>query len=311
MNRWITEEARWTVVDIPFESNQGFRYYPLTRSLVFVHGIGSDFLRLPTKDSFAVIKATFNDGDEGQTLNLSLPLRDTDRIQLIHFDKDSRTLQILLDDFDSEGRAKVKKFNLVVPEADSYAGIHFEFIPEEPVRRIAYKVSRNPTFIKDLYFVWDNSDAKCAAEKLLMAEFETLPPAPVPLAKPSDGSYRRYAKNAQGFIAEQIIPRNWTDGTSDSMHQMIQRRNHSIQAFDGNYVLLPNGRNEDFMMDVMHLHNWRTREYLKTIPLPETHTFLYNGWGELMPGAPYIFVGLTNDVICFYGVGHLQEESIE
>jgi hypothetical protein len=300
MERWLTSKTRWWKVSIPFPYGYLERHEAkaVSSSVVLLHKQSHihrlECAVLPAPNDFWLVDATNHSYRQ-----LSLPTlnNDDDFLQVIHFDENLRILSVLLDDADSRGAVTFKKFRL---DGDQLENFQFAFLEGSDDRRVVYRAPRECQFYR-------------ATQQEYQAYNEILSqisPHQSRLPLVSNGM-----EVDRAWKGPAIYTVRHCDGEVAGTLTVEHHCNHGVQAFSGDYILLPpENSGEDAFYDDMLLYNWRTKELVKTIKLPAgMNGYIETEWPRgLLPSSSTWFVladcsfgrGARKTVVYFYGPEH-------
>ncbi|KAI9328171.1 hypothetical protein BDR26DRAFT_874474 [Obelidium mucronatum] len=336
MQSWIEGAAKWRTLKLPMKlcRTEEARAVPISRSLLLVTRT-SQYLRtnsveappLPTPSDFWIFKSKLVGGSGGASdassnvlqLDLSsVNLTPTDGLQIIHFNRKSRILTVVLGSnnsvveslLSSFGRlpaavpSRVFQYKLVVPDQDSLDGIHFQLISSAEPKFITY---RAPMSTQELTYPKSNLDFEAAIKEIealpvtdegenynvgdfaLLEDRRTYTNGRIHVIDTSDDEKRRNYRFTD--------PNDVDTGDLSINHHM----NAAVQGFLGDHILLPVGGTADGFWFPIELYNWRTGESVHTVYSPkEMDEWVPNDWDRgLLPNSSTFYL-LAHDEVRFY-----------
>ncbi|KAJ2992842.1 hypothetical protein HDV02_002834 [Globomyces sp. JEL0801] len=305
MDRWINESPIWKSVTIPLQNDYWGQnpVIPISSTSVLVCPMSQLFRHrdtYPRSNDFWIIQVDFS--NECKTKQLELPnLSSTNpnhQLQVVHYTPSTRELLIVLKDFDEDRKVSVLKYELVVD--DSIESIEFKL--KETCSRISYSIKgrsdqeKNEDYEKLLNVYNSSVEKRTVSDNGIYVDENIFQ---------ATGDWESRINGPHTYNFYNVDDKSLVGSLSGIKHHV----NHTVQAFSGDFVLLPAVYSgQDAYYDEMRLFNWRTQELVKTIYLEKTG-FIETEWRTgLLPNSSTFFHSTSSGdhtnttMVCFYGV---------
>lgn len=322
MENWLRTNPKWNTVIIPFA--KGYEKHvavPISSKFLLLHKKSQVFRRdcpdLPTPLDFWIVQATATSSEE-EPCYRQLPLPtclETDRLQLIDF-KD-QNLTVLLDAVGENNTAIVKRFKLEFNDDSKIDEIKFTLHEDDSLpESVEYKAPRPPHI--GISFNYHSEDEAFESYgnvcKNLGLNWNWMTSRLFTSNGMAIDWWDKDKWESHGcpiFDTFQYTIRDCASNDIVSQLQAYHHGNFGIQAFHGDYILLPaEYSGEDAFYGEMRLFNWKSKELVKRIELPDSmNGYIEVEWDRgLLPNSAIFFVIVdisggsaeAETIVCFY-----------